>query len=167
VGQEEADMSARFNDAAVNEIFDIIVGYALASGRFDHVNQHEPKNAPGHGLTCSVWIQAIKPIRTSGVAATSGVILFTARIYMNFRSQPFDYIDPNVTAATTDLMGTFSSDFQFKNAQVADVRNVDLLGSQGVALNATAGYVEIDRTVFRVMTIQIPVILNDIFMQAA
>lgn len=57
---------ANFNDAAVMEVFDNVVSLALASGRFEHVNQHEPKNAPGNGLECSVWMNNIVPIRPSG-----------------------------------------------------------------------------------------------------
>jgi hypothetical protein len=158
-------MSAQFNDAAINAVFDKIQGYALSSGRFDVVGIHEPKNAPGSGLTAALWVQSIKPIRTSGVAATSGVVLFNFRIYTNFKQMPFDMIDPQVTAATTDMMGALSADFNLGG--VAGVRNVDLLGSQGVTMNAAAGYVEIDRTIFRVMTVQIPVIINDMFLQVA
>src|SRR5260370_37732 len=109
-------------------------------------------------------MQLIKPIRTCGMGATSGIVVLMARIYKNFRSEPFDMIDPDVMSATTDMMGAISGDFQFGGA--AGVRAVDLLGSSGTALSAQAGYVEIDRQMFRVMTITIPIILNDMFSQA-
>jgi hypothetical protein len=158
-------MTANFNDVAINQVLDKLVSYALASGRYDAVNQHEPKNAPGSNITCAVWVQSIKPITRSSLIATSGVILYSARIYQNFRSQPFDAIDPKVTAAATDYMGSLSGDFDLGG--VADVRNIDLLGSSGTSLAFQAGYVEIDREVFRVITISIPVIINDMFSQEA
>jgi hypothetical protein len=159
-------MSAQFNDAAINAVLDKLTGYAMASGRFDAVNQHEPKNSPGTGITFAVWVQRIRPApRGSGLAATTGVALFNGRVYQNFRSQPFDAIDPKVMAAVTDYMGSLSGDFLLGN--VGGVRNVDLLGQTGQALDAQAGYIEIDKTVFRVMTIQIPVIINDMFVQVA
>lgn len=158
-------MSAQFNDAAINAVFEKIEGYALSSGRFDTVGKHEPKNAPGNGLSAALWIQSIVPIRSSGAAATSGVVLFQFRIYTNFKQMPYDMIDPNVTAATTDLMGTLSADFDFGG--VAGVRNIDLLGAYGVKMDAQAGYVDIDRSLFRVMTIRIPVVVNDMFVQVA
>src|SRR6266704_3150295 len=155
-----------FNDAAVMTVFDSVVSYALASGRFDHVNQHEPKSAPGHGLECSVWMNSIVPIRSSGMGVTSGIVTLYARIYTNFRQHPFDMIDPNVMAATADLMGALSSDFNFGGG--ANVRAIDLLGvSSAAPLSAQAGYVEIDRQMFRVMTITIPIIINDMFIQGA
>lgn len=155
-----------FNDAAVMTVFDKVVSYALGTGRFQSVNQHEPKNAPGNGLECSVWINTIVPIRSSGLGATSGLVTLYARIYTNFRQQPYDMIDPNIMSAVADMMGALSSDFNFGGG--AGVRNVDLLGITTAApLSAQAGYVEIDRQMFRVMTITIPIIINDMFTQKA
>jgi len=154
-----------FNDAAVNGVFDEIVSHALATGRFDYVNQHEPKNAPHNGVQCSVWIQYIRPVRSSGMNATSGLVVLNARIYMDMRQQPMDSIDPNITVATADLLNVLSSDYQLGGA--SGVRNIDLLGAEGQPLDATAGYLELDRNMFRTVTINIPVVLNDMFQQAA
>lgn len=154
-------MTANFNDTAIGSVFDKLVSFALATGRFAEVNQHEPKSAPGNELHCSVWVDGITPIKGSGVAAVSGVVQFNIRIYSSFVSQPFDAIDPAITAATTDLMGSLCGDFDF--GSVADVRMVDLLGAYGAKLAAKAGYLEIDRKIFRVMTLVVPVIINDMF----
>lgn len=162
-------MTANFNDVAINQVIDKIVSYALSTGRFDHVNQHEPKSSPGHGMNCSVWADSIAPT-TSGQDATSVVVNFQARVYMSFNQQPFDMIDPKILAAVTDLMGAFSGDFDFGG--VANIRYVDLLGatnsgSRMQGLSAQAGYVEIDRNMFRVMTIFIPIVINDAYTQVA
>lgn len=159
-------MPANFNDAAINQVLDKIVSHGLATGRFDAVNQHEPKSAPQSGITASCWVQTVKPAgRGSGLDATTGVLILSFRIYMSFVSQPFDAIDPALTAAVTEMMGAMSGDFDFGG--VADVRALDLLGMYGTTLSATAGYVEIDRKMFRVMTVTIPVIVNDMFSQVA
>lgn len=152
-----------FSDADVDALFESVTDLALRSAYFDSVNQHEPKSAPGNGLSMSVWIQTIKPFRLSGLASTTGVIVFNGRIYTSMLSQPFDAIDPNVTKAANWMLGAISGEFQLK---LADTRNVDLLGTSGYALSAAAGYVEIDRKMFRVMTLQIPIIINDMWTQA-
>lgn len=157
-------MTANFNDAAVFSVFDKLTSYALATGRFDQVNQHEPKNAPGHGITCSIWMQSIRPWH-SGQATTTGNVIFNARLYTNFRGQPFDYIDPNLTAATCDYMGALAGDFALGGDN--SVYAIDLLGMTGTSLSMQAGYVEIDRQMMRVMTVTIPIIINDMFVQAA
>src|SRR5580698_1110435 len=157
-------MTANFNDAAINIVLDKVISYAMASGRFDNVNGHEPKNAPGAGVYCSVWVQTIFTMgKLSGLAASSGAIVLSVRVYTSFTQQPFDAIDPQITAAITDFMGSLTGDFEF--GQEASVRNVDVLGQTGVKFQAQAGYVEIDRQVFRVMTLTVPIIINDMFTQ--
>jgi hypothetical protein len=154
-----------FDEDAVNEIFDRVVSYAMSTGHFDSVNTHEPKGAPGNGLVCSIWMQRIEPIRAGGLASTSGLVLLDARIYTPFAQQPFDQIDPKVMAAATDFIGALSGDFEFGGD--ADTRNVDLLGAYGTSLFGEAGYVELDKRIHRVMTIAVPVIVNDMWEQVA
>lgn len=152
---------ANFNEAAIATIFDKVVSYAASSGYFDSVLGHEPKNAPGTGVSASVWVQSIKPITSSGLAVTSGVLLLNVRVYTNFASQPYDAIDPNVLAATSYLIGQYSGDFDFGGQ--SDVRAVDLIGITGTPLSAVAGYIEMDRKMMRIMTITVPVIVNDMW----
>jgi hypothetical protein len=156
-------MTAQFNDEAINQVINSIVSYALASGRFDSVNGHEPKSAPGHNVVFALWAQSIRPARLSGLAATSLLVVFQGRVYVPFTQQPYDLIDPEVMAATTDIMGALSGDFNL--GADADVREVDLLGANGTPLSAQAGYVEIDRKMYRIMTISIPIVINDGFLQ--
>lgn len=158
-------MASNFNDAAVQAVFAKIVSFAQATGRFEQVNQHEPKNKPGHGVLCSVWIQRIRPIPESGLAATSGVLILNVRIYKNMLELELDSIDPEMTSAALDMMAAITGDFLLTG--VPSVRNVDLIGSTGTALDSQAGYVELGRGVFRVITITVPVIINDLFTQVA
>jgi hypothetical protein len=154
-----------FNDEAVNEIFDKIISYAMTTGRFDFVNQHEPTNAPHRGLQFSIWIQRIRPIDQSSIKTTSGLVLFSGRIYKNFKSHPHDLIDPDITSAIADMMNVLSGDFDFGGT--ANVRALDLMGMTGERLEAIAGYLELDRQMFRVMTLNIPVIVNDMFVHGS
>lgn len=153
-----------FNDAAVNAIFDHILAFASQSGRFDSVNSHEPKNAPPDptGITFACWIQEIEPMgQMSGLHSVSGVVVIDARVYTGFRSQPFDAIDPKAVAASMEMLARYGGDFNFGGA--AGTRNVDVFGSSGFKLSCVAGFLELDRVVFRVMTTTIPVIINDMF----
>ncbi len=141
-----------------------IVSHAMTLGLFERVNQHEPKNAPGNGLTCAVWAQAIGPYPAgSSLAATTGRLVFNVRLYTSMLSDPQDMIDPNLLTATDKLMTAYSGDFELGQT----VKNVDLLGESGTPLSATAGYITIDNKVYRVMTILLPVIINDIWAQGA
>jgi hypothetical protein len=145
-------------------ILDAVVSHAAASGYFDRVNTHEPKSAPGNGLSAAVWVQNLGPaVGASGLQSTSGLLVVNLRVYQNMISEPQDAIDPNVLTAVDALMAAYSGDFQLGG----DVRNIDLLGQVSDGLSAQAGYLEQDHKMYRVMTISIPMIINDIWDQAA
>jgi hypothetical protein len=143
-------------------VLDAVVSHALASGLFGAVNGHEPASAPGSGLTAAVWVQALAPVRSSGLAATSGRLELTVRLYSNMTSEPPDAIDPAMLGAVSTLMAAYSGDFDLGQ----HVRHVDLLGSAGVPLSARAGYLRQDDREYRVMDITLPALVNDIFTQA-
>lgn len=147
----------------ITVILDGLVSHALASGLFERVNAHEPKSAPGNGLTAAVWADEIGPDPgSSGLAATSGVVTFLVRLYTSMLSEPQDAIDPLMLSAVDTLMTAYSGDFELSGA----ARCVDLLGQTGKTLSAKAGYLNQDSKVYRVMTITVPVIVSDVWDQS-
>lgn len=145
-------------------LFNAIESHARASGLFDSVNTHEPKSAPGGNLHCAIYVSTMAPVAIgSGLAATTGVLTIMARIYLPMIQEPQDKIDPTIAAATDTLMVALSGDFTLGG----NARNIDLLGQTGGSLSAQAGYITIDQTTFRSMDITIPIIVNDVFTQAA
>lgn len=145
-------------------IIDDLASHAMASGYFDRVNQHEPKNKPGRGLTCAIWIDRIEPARgASGLVSTTARVVFNVRVYTNMLQNPQDAIDPNVMVATDALFEAYSGDFTLSG----DAAYIDLMGAtQGHPLFSQSGYINIDNMVYRVMTITVPVIVNDAWPQA-
>jgi hypothetical protein len=147
----------------ISAVLDPIVSHAMSLALFERVNQHEPKNAPGNGLSCAVWVDRIFPApAASGLACTSVMVLFNVRIYSSMLQEPQDMIDPNLIDAVDALMTAYSADFDLGGT----VRNIDLLGQFGVALSALAGYLNQDNKMYRVMTIALPVVVNDIWPQS-
>lgn len=144
-------------------IIDAVVSHNLASGRFERVNGHEPKSAPGNGLTAAVWADRLGPVAAaSGLAATSARLVLMNRLYSPFIQEPQDAIDPNLLAAADILMAAYSGDFELGGL----IRDVDLLGAHGVPLEGQAGYLNQDSTLFRVYTITLPLIINDAWSQS-
>lgn len=139
--------------------------HAATSGHFERVNGHEPNNPPGNGLTAAVWADSIRPVAAaSGLAATSALVTFMVRIYAQAQQEPQDAIDPNVLAATDKLMGDFTGDFTLGGL----VKQIDLLGQHGTPLGAQAGWLPFPDGggLFRVMTITVPLVINDAWTQA-
>lgn len=148
-----------FDAAAVNALFAAVVSEAKRLNIFQAVIAHEPKNAPGNGLHCAVWVQSIAPVRSSGLAAVSGRVSLRARIYSNMLQEPQDGIDPGLLSATCQVLAAFSEGFTLGGT----VREVDLLGAEGETLAAEAGYITIGQAMFRAMEITIPVVINDLW----
>lgn len=143
-------------------IIDAVASHALALGRFERVNQHEPANSPISGLTAAVWVDRLGPARaSSGLATTSARLVLQVRIYSSVAQEPADAIDPTMLAAVDALMGAYSADFTLGGL----VRSVDLLGEEGQVLDAQAGYLELVDAVYRVFTITVPIIANDTWEQ--
>jgi hypothetical protein len=145
-------------------IMNAAVSHALALGHFERVNGHEPASAPGSGLTGAVWVQEIGPVPSgSGLRATTARLVLNVRIYTSMLQEPADAIDPNMLTAVDALMSAYSGDFDLGGL----VRNVDLLGQTGASLSGQAGYISQDNVLYRVFTITLPMIINDVWTQEA
>jgi hypothetical protein len=145
----------------LQDLLDHVVSHVQTTGHFDRVNQHEPKNAPGNGVSCAVWVDDITPVK-SGLASTTVRITFNVRLYASMLQEPQDDIDPNLTNALSALFDEYSGDFTFDG----NVQCIDLLGKEGIPLSAKAGYLNQDSKLFRVYTVTLPVIVNDVWTQA-
>jgi hypothetical protein len=144
-------------------ILNELVSDAATTGLFDKINTHEPKSAPRSGLTLAIWADSIEPFALgSGLNVTSALIVFNARLFTKMLQYPQDSIDPNMIIAVDTLLNKYSGDFTLNDK----IRNIDLLGESGTHLSAQAGYVNQDNTLYRVVTITIPLIVNDAWTQA-
>jgi hypothetical protein len=143
-------------------IFDAITSHAAALGVFDRVSGHEPKNAPGTGLTAAVYFARMAPAQSSGLASTSGVVTFVVRIYNPMTQEPQDGIDPAILTAADSLCGAYAGDFTLGGL----VRNVDIRGMAGTPMSSQAGYLTQDGNTYRTVDITLPLIVNDLWAEA-
>lgn len=148
----------------IRTILGAVESHALQSGFFQAVNGFEPKSAPQTGLTCAIWVEQIGPARgASGLDSTSARLALFVRLYTPMVTQPEDAIDPDLMTALDALMAAYSGDFTLGGL----VRDVDLLGRHGDPLSARAGYLTTSGAEYRVMTITLPLIVNDLWEQVA
>lgn len=146
----------------IRTLRDTLESHLLTLGVFRDVLAHEPKSAPQSG-TAAVWLQSVQPDPSSGLAATTAVVTFLVRIYEPMLAEPADDIDLDVGAAVDLILNAITGDFSLGG----NARSVDLLGYTGQTLSAEAGYVSVDQTMYRVMDITVPVVVNDAWTQTA
>lgn len=130
---------------------------------FDRVQVGEPKSAPGRGVSAGLWVQRLAPSPTSGLSITSAYLTLYARIYTDMLQEPSGAIDPRVLRGASSLFGRLIGDFTLDGL----VMSVDVRGAYGQALDAQAGYLNIDGKWYRIMTVIIPLIVNDVWPEEA
>jgi hypothetical protein len=150
-----------------------VESHALRTGRFDRVlrfepeqpRAHDPALDPDYGLTCAIWMERLRPFRAgSGLAVTSLRMDVNVRVYRSMLTDPLDAVDPEMVEAVDVLLAAYSADFTLGGR----VRNVDLLGQAGEPpLQAQAGYVQTATEMWRAYTIDLPLILSDVWPQSA
>jgi hypothetical protein len=123
-----------------------MASHAATLGLFDAVNLHEPKNAPGNQLTCAIWVQDMVPA-SSGLASTSFRVTFNVRIYSSMLAA--------VDLLLSDYIGSFTLG--------GLLREVDVRGIDGNPLRVDAGYLGQDGKMYRVLTISVPCVINDLY----
>jgi hypothetical protein len=146
-------------------IFAAVQSHAQGLGIFDHVNTHPAMNPPGNHIVASIGLGPIRGVgNISGLAATSGVVTLLNRVYRNIQTEPQDQIDIDVLKAVDLLFAAYSGDFELGGL----IRNVDLLGQTGTALSAQPGWLQWpDGGTYRTVDITLPLIVSDIWSQAA
>jgi hypothetical protein len=146
------------------DVMDAVAAHAAATGWFDAVTNHEPKSAPGKGLSAAIWVEEVAPIPgRGGLDKTSVLVTFSVRLATSMTSEPQDDIDPNLLAAFDDLMRAYTGDFTLG----ALVAQIDLLGSysQG-GMRGKGGYLNQDGLLLRVFEITLPLVVDNLWDQA-
>lgn len=144
-------------------VLDELVSHAKQRGTLDSVNTEEPKVKPGNGVECAIWVDGLGPARSgSGLSSTTVRIDYRVRLYAPLLQFPSQRVDVNLLRAAADLMLAYSGDFSLGGV----ARAIDLLGAFGDPLSMRAGYIEQDGAKYRVMTITVPVVVNDVWDQS-
>lgn len=146
-----------------------ILDHAAASGLFDSSQRHEPKRAPSVGTAFAMWVDKIDPIPSSGLDTTSMRLTVLGRVYGSMLAEPQDDIDPDLSDAVGALIGALVGDLELNGPDGTGpsvCRSIDVRGIHGVPLAAQAGYVEQDKALYRIYTITIPVLIDDVWSES-
>lgn len=155
---------------ALKDLITATVSHAAATGLFDQVQGGEFTGAPGNGLSCAVWVNDLTPVQSSGLASTSMRVELFVRVYTNAFTDPPDIIDPAAVDAVDTLLADYVGNFTLGGL----IREVDVRGADGNPIRVQAGYLTLGagrdagssgRT-YRVMTITLPLIVNDLYPEA-
>lgn len=135
-------------------------------GHFDTCEAYEPREAPNTALHAAFWLLSVRPARAaSGLASASTIVTYTGRIYIpagDGTTLPYEEIDQRMFAAADRLMAAFCAKFTLGGR----VRNVDIFGAHSPGLGLDTGYAAFGGATgkkFRIATITLPLIVNDMY----
>jgi hypothetical protein len=149
---------SNFDAAQAKALFEAVRSYAQQVNIFQDVITHDPWNAPGNRLFCSITLGPVRPVPSSGMASVSGQVTLIVRVWSSAMQKPLDDIDPEALSSISSLMGAFAGGFTLGET----VRNVDLFG-----MSAVPAYVDFEGKPFRVVEITVPIVINDLWAEAA
>lgn len=150
---------SNFGAAQATALFTEVQSYAQALNIFQGVDLHDPWNAPGSQMFCSINLGRAKLLPTaSGMISASGQVTLTVRVWSSALQRPLDGIDPGILAAACSLMGALAGGFTLNET----VRNIDVFG-----MTAEPAYVDFEGKPFRVIEITVGIVINDMFTESA
>lgn len=139
---------------------------ATADFAWENFLKHEPLSAPsGDGVTCCVFPGApMSPITSSSsLTGADARIEIMVRLLRNAVAEPQDERETDLIdaydAVMTVLLGAYTLG--------GTVRSVDVLGESGQLTTGNWGYVQIDQTVFRMVEISVPLMVNECWVYGA
>lgn len=147
----------------IQSILDNVASHAMSTGHLDVVLGYVSKQQPTNGITAAIYVERINPIKSSGLSNTSIRLELEMQIYSSTYQEPYDGIDANLVRATDAVFTNFIGDFDLGG----ESRHIDIFGAHGRGLEVRSGYINLDGKEFRVFQIMIPIIVDDIWEQAA
>lgn len=152
-------------DLGLSALRDALLTHAKTIGGIHTAAGHEPLKGPERGnVHLALWFDGLTPVpAVSGLAATSVRVGWIARLYIAADGQKLDDVETRLSTLADRLLAAYSGDFSLGGR----VRNVDLLGAHGPALSCQFGYQRFENGIFRVATVALPLIVNNVWEQVA
>lgn len=148
--------------AGLADLYGTLLTRVQGVGGLDQVLDHEPLSAfDSLGVVAAVFLaDPIAPIPTSsGLAAADARIVFTIRLYRNAFAEPLHGRDMDLLRAFDAVMDALCGGFTLGGA----TREIDILGGSGEGLRGDWGYVQLDKPIFRIVEISVPIDLNNVW----
>ena len=133
--------------------------YVQKLGLFQSVAIGEPKSPPGQGFHAAVWMQSvsINMIYAGGDTRESHIV--TLRVYRDMLAEKTDpqlNLESEMATLLSKLMESLLGDTDLEST----IMSIDAAGMDGAAMSATFGYTDVGGSMYRVIDISVPLIVN-------
>lgn len=147
----------------VLEIIEAVQSRALSTGHHSSVLGAEPLAAAKiEGLALAVWVDGMAILPGRGLASASVLLSLYLRTYDAALTEYRDDIDPRMMSAVADLFELFVGGFTLDGF----VCKIDIKGEYGNPLSTSAGHLTLDRKIFRIYDVIVPLVVDDLWTEA-
>ena len=127
-----------------------------ATGIVKHSQIGEYKSVPNtQELFAALWMTSSRVAMTT-LADTIEVHGVTVRLYWGAFEQPIEDIEFKVAQAVSDIVNEWASDYTLGGT----VRNIDIGGELGTPLSMTWGYADVSGLIYRIVDMEISLIVD-------
>jgi hypothetical protein len=147
----------------IEGLFDAVSSHIRRTVAAEGITEYEPDAAPtGQALSMAVYMGSIRPVRGgNGLNSTTLRVEFFVKFYYPSGVKSQEKADRVITRGVDALGAVLSGDFRLGET----VMNVDLLGQYGESVGGAFGYSLIDGAEYRVFTLNVPLIVSDVWEQ--
>ena len=133
-----------------------INSFLRAGGYVSQASVGEPKSPPTEYVSASVIMDSFSVVSLT-LGTTIELQSVTIRLYLNMLMEPTEEVEYKLAEVASQIGSDLLGDYDLG----ASIRNVDVGGQHGSPLRAQWGYVDLGGTMFRVVDIFVPLIVDD------
>ena len=133
--------------------------YVQNLGLFSTVQIGEPKQAVGQGLHAAIYMQSVSVIMIYVGGETRESHIVQLRVYKDMLAEntdPQNNLESELASVVSKLMENLLGDTDLESS----IMSIDAGGMDGGAMTATYGYLSLGGVMYRVVDINIPLIVN-------
>ena len=133
--------------------------YVQNLGLFSTVQIGEPKQAVGQGLHAAIYMQSVSIIMIYVGGETRESHIVQLRVYKDMLAEntdPQNNLESELASVVSKLMENLLGDTDLESS----IMSIDAGGMDGGSMTATDGYLTLGGVMYRVVDINIPLIVN-------
>ena len=140
----------------IKSTIEAISSFLQAGGYIEKEGVGEPKSPPAEELSASVFMDSVGVVELT-LGTTIEIHTVNIRLYMKMLQEPTEQVEYKLAEVVSDIGSDLLGDYDLG----ATIRNVDAGGSKGSAMRAQWGYLDLGGTMFRVVDLFVPLLVDD------
>jgi len=138
----------------ITTTINLVVSFLQKRGEYSLVQIGEPKSPPRGDLAAAVFVSDASVVGVT-LQTTIEIHELTIRLYRNMMEEPEEDNELRISQAVTGIVSDLLGDYDLG----ASVRNI-AVGEYGRTVSATYGYLDVGGTMYRMVDISVPLVVD-------